>query len=62
MENNQISAAITDASVESDGKKKLSCAKAFEIAEQFAISKRDIGQLCNENEIKIAACQLGCFK
>ncbi len=62
MENNQISAAITASAVEIDGKTKLSCAKAFEIAEQFAISKQDIGQLCNENEIKITACQLGCFK
>ncbi len=62
MENDQISTAITDSAVESDGKKKLSCAKAFEIAEQFAVSKQSIGQLCNENDIKINACQLGCFK
>ena len=62
MDNDQIIAAITSSAVESDGKTKLSCVKAFEIAEQFAISKQDIGQLCNENDIKIAACQLGCFK
>lgn len=62
MENDQVIAAITASAVESDGKTKLSCAKVFEIAEQFAISKQDIGQLCNENEIKITACQLGCFK
>ena len=62
MENEQISAAITASAVESDGKTKLSCAKAFEIAKQFAISKQTVGKLCNENDIKIAACQLGCFK
>ena len=62
MENEQIIAIITDAAVEIDGKTKLSCAKAFEIAEQFAVSMQDIGQLCNEKDIKINACQLGCFK
>jgi hypothetical protein len=41
---------------------KLPCAICFKIAEDFGISKREIGKILNEIEIKISQCQLGCFK
>ncbi len=41
--------------------KELSCAKAFEISEKYGISKSDIAKYCNKQNIKIRACQLGCF-
>jgi len=41
---------------------KISCKAAFDIAEESGASKRDVGELLNELQIKIRACQLGCFK
>jgi len=41
--------------------KRLSCEKAHELAKELNTSLQEIGKLCNELKIKIAACQLGCF-
>jgi hypothetical protein len=41
---------------------KISCKVAFDIAEESGASKGEIGELLNEMQIKIRACQLGCFK
>ena len=54
--------AVIEAAGQIDGKKKLTCPAAFKLAEKFNVSKKIIGQLCNDNDIKIAHCQLGCFK
>jgi len=41
---------------------KLPCALCFKIAEDFGISKKEMGQILNQINIKISQCQLGCFK
>jgi len=41
---------------------KLPCAVAFKIARELKVPLKDIGQAANEMKVKIAACQLGCFK
>ena len=41
---------------------KLPCAMCFKIAEDFGISKREMGKILNEIKIKISQCQLGCFE
>lgn len=41
---------------------KIPCALCFKIAEDFGISKREMGDILNEMEIKICQCQLGCFE
>jgi hypothetical protein len=41
---------------------KIPCALCFKIAEDFGISKREIGKILNEMEIRISECQLGCFQ
>jgi hypothetical protein len=41
---------------------KLPCAMCFKIAEDFKISKREMGKVLNEMKIKISQCQLGCFE
>ena len=53
---------VTEALVEVDGKKKLPCAKAFIINKEHGIPLKEIGNICNDNGIKISSCQLGCFK
>jgi hypothetical protein len=44
-----------------DGKPALRCGDAFDLARIHGIPLSDVGDLCNEQEIKIVQCQLGCF-
>jgi len=41
---------------------KIPCAMCFKITEDFGISKREMGQILNEINIRISQCQLGCFE
>ena len=45
----------------SDGRKKLTCAEAFELAKEFEAEIIEIGRICNQHNIRICKCQLGCF-
>ncbi len=40
---------------------KIPCAVCFKIAEDFGISKKEMGKILNEMKVKIGQCQLGCF-
>jgi hypothetical protein len=62
MKDEAIARAIEPAVREIDGQRTLSCAKAFEIAGEHGLAVREIGAWCNENDVRIRACQLGCFK
>ena len=54
--------AVLKRAQESDGKKKLTCAEAFELSQKFETEIIEIGRICNQNNIRICKCQLGCFK
>ncbi len=41
---------------------KLPCPLCFKIAEDFGISRKEMGKILNEMKIKISGCQLGCFE
>ena len=41
--------------------RRITCRDAFLIAEEANVPRHEIGRLLNEMEIKIHACQLGCF-
>jgi len=43
-------------------KKKIKCADALQIANELGINPKEVGLCCNKNDIKLADCQLGCFK
>jgi len=45
-----------------DGKRQLFCVDAFKLAEELKLTLSEIGNICNEEKIKISHCQLGCFK
>ncbi len=62
MDQTGIQKLVLEFAVERDGRKTLSCARAFEIHRQHDVPLADIGRICNENNIKIRACQLGCFR
>ena len=62
MDQNAIRTLVLESAVERSGRKTISCARAFEIHRQHDVPLGDIGRICDENDIKICACQLGCFK
>jgi hypothetical protein len=46
---------------ESDDRKRLTCAEAFELAKKNETKIIEIGRICNQHNIRICKCQLGCF-
>ena len=44
------------------GNRRLTCASAFKLAEEFRTEAAEIGRICNQQNIRICKCQLGCFK
>ncbi|WP_048061947.1 hypothetical protein [Methanocorpusculum labreanum] len=40
---------------------EITCAKAHEISEKYAIPITMVGNYCNVHNIKVQACMLGCF-
>ncbi|MBN2184185.1 MAG: hypothetical protein JW746_02545 [Candidatus Krumholzibacteriota bacterium] len=62
MTGEEIGKVIEDAVTLEEGIKKLSCAKAFIIADDYGVKLSDISRYCNSNKIKISNCQLGCFR
>ena len=60
--NKELTDAVLGRAQETDGKKKLPCAQAFKIAKEFNTAIIEIGQICNQQNIKICNCQLGCFQ
>ena len=62
MNDNELLDLIRAATYEEDGKNKLACAQAFKIATKNPVTLKDIGRLCNEHDVRIAKCQLGCFE
>ena len=61
-ENVELIDAVVRACKEVDGVKKLPCAEVFRLAEEFNVSKVQVGRICNDNNIRISNCQIGCFK
>ena len=58
MERKKIKETILSKSKEG----KVPCAMCFKIAEDFGVSKKELGKILNEIKIKISQCQLGCFE
>ena len=54
--------AVVEKAKELDGKKQLTCKEAFELAEEFGAEILEVGSICNQQNIRIRHCQLGCFK
>jgi hypothetical protein len=41
---------------------KANCRQLLDLARRTGTSPREIGRLCNEMNIRISNCQLGCFR
>ena len=53
----KIIAAVKKAS----GDGRLTCEKAHALGKDLDVSLQEIGAVCNELNIRIKDCQLGCF-
>ncbi|RLC48526.1 MAG: hypothetical protein DRH70_00815 [Candidatus Coatesbacteria bacterium] len=62
MANDELVIAVIDASYEEGGRRKLNCADAFKLAERLKVALHEVSRVCNERNIRISNCQLGCFK
>lgn len=40
---------------------KINCATCFELAKEFKVTTKQIGEMANKLNIRIAKCQLGLF-
>jgi hypothetical protein len=60
--NEELTVAVRAAAAERDGRIVLRCADAFTIAEEHSVEVGVIGQICNDINVRIVQCQLGCFK
>ncbi len=58
---NDLINTVLERAQEIDGRKKLACAEAFELAQEFEVEVIEIGRICNQHNIRIRKCQLGCF-
>ncbi|MBU8923368.1 MAG: hypothetical protein KOO63_16245 [Bacteroidales bacterium] len=62
MDREKLTELIRESAIERDGKKVMPCPKAFMLAGEYGVSLKEIGECCNESDIRISNCQLGCFK
>jgi len=57
----ELKKMVDEFAFQEGNRRKLKCKDAFEIADRLHIPVGSIGKFCNKNNIKLAACQLGCF-
>lgn len=57
MDREQLMIALRKASVDN----RLACETAHALSRDLNVPLSEIGKLCNELNIRITACQLGCF-
>ncbi len=57
-----IMKAIKEKTISVDGREKLPCAAAFALARKFNVGVIEIGNMCEQEGIRISSCQLGCFQ
>ena len=60
-DNREIEPEVLAKVKESAPEGKITCSRARELAEQLKVPPAIIGKACNALEIRIKACELGCF-
>jgi hypothetical protein len=53
----ELREAVKNASSEG----RLTCEKAHDLGKELGVPLQEIGAICNELNIRIKECQLGCF-
>jgi hypothetical protein len=53
--------AVLDAADQEGDRKRIECARALGLAKKHGVKPIEIGTICDEQDVKIMDCQLGCF-
>ena len=61
MERDALKTALLQHVKEVNGRQTLSCHRAHVVAEDLNVELQALGEVCDEERIKIINCQLGCF-
>jgi hypothetical protein len=61
MTDEELTALIRHETARTDGRVELRCEIALALAARSGRAPGEIGKLCDDNGIRICACQLGCF-
>ncbi len=61
MDTEKIKLSIETKVIMRQDKRYIPCHSAFEIATEHQLATSEVGRICDEMNIKIAHCQLGCF-
>jgi len=57
----ELTKAVIERSKEMNGRRTLTCAQALGLAAELGVKPVRIGRVCNQQNIRLGGCQLGCF-
>jgi hypothetical protein len=57
----ELARIVLDRSKEVNGKRILTCAEALSLAAELGVEPRQIGSACDQGNVRLGSCQLGCF-
>jgi hypothetical protein len=57
----ELTKTILERSQEVDGRRTLTCAQALSLAAELGVEPIRIGRICDQENIRLGCCQLGCF-
>ncbi len=61
MDKQQLKQMVLQQAQADQGRNTLSCHRAHVLAEDCSVTLQAIGQVCQDEGIKVVNCQLGCF-
>ncbi len=61
MADNNVAKEVLDKVKEAAGDNGLTCTAARKLADDLGVSPKIIGDACNQLDVKINNCALGCF-
>jgi hypothetical protein len=61
LQREKLVEAVLAAARDEGGRKALTCAEAHRIADEHGVERRVLGEICNDQDIRLVACQLGLF-
>jgi len=57
----ELTQVVLDRSKEVDGRRTLTCAQALSLAVEMGVEPIRIGRICDQENVHLGSCQLGCF-
>ncbi|OHB67696.1 MAG: hypothetical protein A2Y76_02155 [Planctomycetes bacterium RBG_13_60_9] len=57
----ELTQAVLERSREVNGRRTLTCTQALGLAAELGVAPIQIGRICNQENIRLGSCQLGCF-